>query len=115
MILVAVVAVLGQVHDPIMVVVTLGPVHDDLLRAPPVPHNNALVMVVAAPDKEVMVALGLLPQDARVMAGVKTLLILQRQRLSPGVVGAVVALAPIHHPALQLKLDVILLDTVNPV
>ena len=34
-----------------------------------------LVMVVAAPDKEVMVALGLLPQDAGVMASVKTWLI----------------------------------------
>jgi hypothetical protein len=113
--LVAVVAVLGQVHDTIMVVVTLSPVHDNLLRAPPVPHNNALVMVMAAPDKEVMVALGLLPQDAGVMASVQTWLILQRQRLGPGVVGAVVALAPIHHPTLQLKLDVILLDTVNPV
>ena len=40
--LVAVVAVLGQVHDPVVVVVTLGPVHDDLLCSPPVPHNNAL-------------------------------------------------------------------------
>ena len=40
--LVAVVAVLGQVHDPVVVVVALGPVHDDLLRGPPVPHNNAL-------------------------------------------------------------------------
>ena len=41
------------------------------------------------------------------------MLILQRQRLGPGVVGAVVTLTPIHHPALQLQLDVILLDTVN--
>jgi len=107
--LVAVVAVLGQVHDPVVVVVTLGPVHDDLLCSPPVPHNNALVMVVAAPDEEVVVALGLLPQDAGVVAGVQAGLI-----LGPGV-GAVVALATVHHPALQLQLDFLLLDTVNPV
>ena len=66
-----------------------------------------LVMVMAAPDEEVMVALGLLPQDAGVMAGVQAGLI-----LGPGV-GAVVALAPVHHPALQLQLDFLLLDAVN--
>ena len=66
-----------------------------------------LVMVVAAPDEEVVVALGLLPQDAGVVAGVQAGLI-----LGPGV-GAVVALATVHHPALQLQLDFLLLDTVN--
>ena len=45
--LVAVVAVLGQVHDPVVVVVTLGPVHYNLLRAPPMPHNNALKIVTS--------------------------------------------------------------------
>ena len=39
--LVAVVTVLGEVHDAVVVVVRLGPVHYDLLpRA--VPHNDAL-------------------------------------------------------------------------
>ena len=39
--LVAVVTVLGKVHDAVVVVVRLGPVHYDLLpRA--VPHNDAL-------------------------------------------------------------------------
>lgn len=46
--LVAVVAVLGQVHDPVMVVVALGPVHNDLLRAPPMPHNYALKIEVCS-------------------------------------------------------------------
>ena len=45
--LVAVVAVLGQVHDPVVVVVTLGPMHNNLLRAPPMPHNNALKIVTS--------------------------------------------------------------------
>lgn len=44
--LVAVIAMLGQVHDPVMVIVALGPVHNDLLRAAPVPHNNALKFVI---------------------------------------------------------------------
>ena len=39
--LVAVVAVLRQVHDAVVVVVALGTVHDDLLRVP-MPHYNAL-------------------------------------------------------------------------
>ena len=63
-------------------------------------------MVVSAPDEEVVVALGL-PQDAGVVAGVQAGLV-----LGPGV-GAVVALAPVHDSALQLQLDVILLDAVN--
>ena len=66
-----------------------------------------LVMVMAAPDEEVVVALGLLPQDAGVVAGVQTGLVLGSS------VGAVVALAPVHNTALQLQLDVILLDAVN--
>lgn len=107
--LVAVVAVLGQVHDPVMVVVALGPVHNDLLRAPPMPHNYALVVVVAAPDEEVVVALGL-PQNTRVVAGVQAGLV-----LGLSCVCAVVALAPVHDPSLQLELDIILLDAVNPV
>lgn len=92
-----------------MVVVALGPMHNDLLRAPPMPHNDALVVVVAAPDEEVVVALGL-PQDARVVAGVQAGLV-----LGLSCVCAVVALAPVHDAALQLELDVILLDAVNPV
>ena len=54
-----------------------------------------------------MVALGLLPQDAGVVAGVETGLVLGPR------VPAVVALAPVHHAALQLQLDVILLDAMN--
>lgn len=83
--------------------------HNDLLRAPPMPHNDALVVVVAAPDEEVVVALGL-PQDARVVAGVQAGLV-----FGLSCVCAVVALAPVHDAALQLELDVILLDAVNPV
>ena len=64
-------------------------------------------MVVAAPDEEVVVSLGL-PQDARVVAGVQAGLV-----LGLSCVCAVVALAPVHDAALQLELDVILLDAVN--
>ena len=69
-------------------------------------HVTDLVVVVSAPDEEVVVALGL-PQDAGVVAGVQTGLVLGSS------VGAVVALAPVHDSALQLQLDVILLDAVN--
>ena len=64
-------------------------------------------MIVATPDEEVVVALGL-PQDARVVAGVQAGLV-----LGLSCVCAVVALAPVHDPSLQLELDIILLDTVN--
>ncbi len=64
-------------------------------------------MIVATPDEEVVVALGL-PQDARVVAGVQAGLVLGLSRVC-----AVVALAPVHDPSLQLELDIILLDTVN--